>query len=121
MSRRPTVAFDTLVGVAVYHWRTARGMSQVELAKRLAVGQSWLSRVESGALPLTVSNLTQLGEMIGVSSSRILADAHGCVRHLGKTVRVTHARREPDFLTAARAKVLLADSVDVRSIYQDAR
>ncbi|TNE90373.1 MAG: GTP cyclohydrolase I FolE2 [Deltaproteobacteria bacterium] len=45
--------------------RLARNISQSEMADRLAIGNSYLSRVESGAKPLSVDTLERAAEVLG--------------------------------------------------------
>ena len=66
MSRRHSRKIDSelntkiAVGQAVYDRRTARGLSQSELARRAGTTQTVISRIEGGAVTPTLALLRKL-------------------------------------------------------------
>ena len=57
------------------------GLSQVEIAERLGVTQSWVSRLLSGEVELRVSVYMDLAHAIGVDPVEGLLYAQGRTRH----------------------------------------
>ncbi len=64
-----------LVGRAVRQLRNEQDISQEELASRSRVHRTYVWKVESGRVNLTVDNLQQLAEGLGLPMSRILVRA----------------------------------------------
>lgn len=65
-------AFNRLLGLAVRKAREAKGLEQRELAARLGVSQSALSRLETGRSGLTVWQLFQIATFLDIAAERIL-------------------------------------------------
>jgi transcriptional regulator with XRE-family HTH domain len=57
----------------VYDKRTARQWTQAELAKRLRVHKTLVSRIEQGRSNITIGTLEQLAKALGVSVIDLLA------------------------------------------------
>ena len=53
--------------------RVARGMSQVELAKRIGVGQSAVSMWETGNAMPRAGKLKEIAEVLGCSVGELIA------------------------------------------------
>ena len=53
--------------------RSAAGLKQVELAKRMKVYQSFIARLESGQRRVDVVELVKLGEVLGFDPTEIVA------------------------------------------------
>lgn len=63
------------VGQRIRALRDARGITQVELAKTLAIDQSNVSAIERGVRGLTVHQTLKLARALGVSTDEILSGA----------------------------------------------
>jgi transcriptional regulator with XRE-family HTH domain len=77
-----TVKYSTVVGLALAHARTRAGLSQLELSERMDVPQSSLSRLESGAILMTVDQLRRAARCLDVSADRIVRAAEKLVEQL---------------------------------------
>jgi transcriptional regulator with XRE-family HTH domain len=65
-----TVASDItarVVGQEVRRARTAAGMTQAEVADRLATSPTYVTNVEAGRLNLTLGQLTRIAAALGAS------------------------------------------------------
>ena len=51
---------------AIYSFRKKKGLSQIELAKRMSVKQQVISRVESGEANMTIDTLFRFLEALGI-------------------------------------------------------
>lgn len=60
------------IGERIKVLRQERGMTQVELARRLEITQSNLSAIERGARGVTVNQVVRLAKALGVSTDEIL-------------------------------------------------
>lgn len=113
--------FSAILGQVIAQHRTVQNISQAGLARRLGVAQSVMSRVESGALPITTDMLCRIGDAVGVPSSELLRGAEAGARLLGRRgVRVLYepqreVRRSPDaagmLLGAAAVAAIIALAV----------
>ncbi len=55
--------------------RTAKGITQTELAAIMRVGQSTISHWESGAYSPTLQHLRRLAEVLNCTADELLGDA----------------------------------------------
>lgn len=69
--------------------RTASGMTQKELARRLKEEQSWISKVERGVRRLDLVELTLWCRALGVPLSNFVAEYE---RRLGSTLDLNDAK-----------------------------
>lgn len=56
---------------AIRRVRVARGISQVELARRLCCSQQYVSQIERGAVPMTPACVATVAGALGVPDARI--------------------------------------------------
>lgn len=85
--------YAAVVGQVLARARSAKGIPQAALAAELGVAQSVVSRVETGALPLTVDTLARWAAMLQMAPADVLASADAAVRALeGQGVRVLYQR-----------------------------
>lgn len=56
----------------IRNWRLSRGLSQVELAKRIGVSKSEMSRLEGGGRSFTVSYVNKIAEALDIDPRQIL-------------------------------------------------
>jgi ribosome-binding protein aMBF1 (putative translation factor) len=66
----------------IYRLRTAKGMTQTELARRMGTTQSAIARVEGGGSIPTLDLLDRVGRALGVE---IVLTVSGEVLHFGTT------------------------------------
>ena len=66
---------SALVGEIIAQARKAAGLNQTELAARVGRRQSWLSFIETGEQPCSVSSLVALARAIGIHPAIL------CVRY----------------------------------------
>jgi len=52
--------------------RTRKGVTQIEIAKKLAVNRSFVSNIENGKTNPTLSTITNLASALGVSVNELL-------------------------------------------------
>jgi ribosome-binding protein aMBF1 (putative translation factor) len=64
--RRADLAVQLRAGIAIRDAREAAGITQTELAMRIGVAQSALSRIEAGRTNLTLGMLRRIAEALGV-------------------------------------------------------
>jgi transcriptional regulator with XRE-family HTH domain len=66
------------LGRAVQAIRAETGLSQVQLAERTGLVQSWISHIEHGRRNPTWSNLVRLADGLGVGVAELAARAEAC-------------------------------------------
>ena len=59
----------TFAGNRLRRLREERGISQIELARQLAISPSYLNQIEHDTRPLTVPVLIRITEMFGVDTT----------------------------------------------------
>jgi transcriptional regulator with XRE-family HTH domain len=69
-----------ILGVVLTRVREAAGVKQAELAARLGVPPSYLSKIENGTRRLDVIELVQVAEAIGVDPSEIVRQVTEALR-----------------------------------------
>jgi len=52
--------------------RTGKGVTQIEIAKKLAVNRSFVSNIENGKTNPTLSTITNLANVLGVPVNELL-------------------------------------------------
>lgn len=103
-----TTTYDTLVGAALVQARDERGLTQSGLAAKLGFKQSRLSRVESGSLPLTVTQLSVIsGHLCRRESGLLALVEHMLVRLKKMRIKVLWQRRDASSLTAKQVNAML--------------
>ena len=55
----------------IKHWRMVRGMSQHELAEKVALSQSTISRLETGEIRLTLDMMEKCAVALDIELSQI--------------------------------------------------
>jgi transcriptional regulator with XRE-family HTH domain len=89
--------YAAVVGQILARMRADRRMSQMAVATSLGVVQSVVSRVESGALPLTVDLLARWAALLQVRPGQVLDSAEAAVAALERQgVRVVLRRQKDD-------------------------
>lgn len=71
----PGTTYTAIVGQVLARKRADRGLEQAVLAKSLGVGQSTWSRVENGAVALTVEQLRAVAAPLAISPDEVLREA----------------------------------------------
>jgi transcriptional regulator with XRE-family HTH domain len=66
------------LGRAVQAIRAEAGVSQVQLAEKTGLVQSWISHIEHGRRNPTWSNIVRLAEGLGVGVAELAARAEAC-------------------------------------------
>lgn len=66
------------LGRAVQAIRGEAGLSQVQLAEKTGLVQSWISHIEHGRRNPTWSNIVRLAAGLGVSVAELAARAEAC-------------------------------------------
>jgi len=109
MSKVLVTSYDTLVGAAVSCAREERRISQNAFAKKVGFAQSHLSRIEAGALSITVVHLARIAECLDWQESALLEMVEQTQRYL-KTlgVNVFRQKRDASMLTARQVNAMLA-------------
>lgn len=87
--------FAVALGYVIYRVRWRAGLSQRELAVRLHINRSAVSRWESGVRFPTVSHLALLGELTGRPASSILLEAEDLLR-LARHAGAIHDGLDPN-------------------------
>lgn len=65
--RRAQLRAALYAGIAIHDAREEAGLSQTELAARIGIAQSALSRIEAGRANLTLGTLQRVTDALGVS------------------------------------------------------
>lgn len=108
MSDRATT-FSVVLGQVICQLRTVRGIPQAGLGNLLGLGQSVVSRIESGVIPLTVDNTARIARILDLRPSELLARVEAGVAVLEKQgVRVLYGRPPFDTLDATAVGALIA-------------
>jgi transcriptional regulator with XRE-family HTH domain len=68
------IAYQTVVGIVLASHRKAANIGQRGLAARMEMCQSTLSKLERGAMPMTVECLAKYSGLLGTTPSQILTD-----------------------------------------------
>jgi transcriptional regulator with XRE-family HTH domain len=74
----------------IKHWRVVRGMSQHELAEKVELSQSTISRLETGEIRLTLDMMEKCAVALNVSLSQIYSNDTN-VEAEGTFAESTHA------------------------------
>ena len=74
--------YGAVVGQILARLRTEQGRSQAEIAQHLGVAQSLISRVETGALPLTIATLGRWSAFLGTKPAAVLVQAEESIEGL---------------------------------------
>ncbi len=69
---KPVVTYPTLVGRILAQQREGRDIKQGDLAERLGLSQSAYSRLESGESVMNLSQLRNVGALLGLQPAQIL-------------------------------------------------
>lgn len=69
--KRPRAA-SYAVGRRILDARSRRGWSQARLARRVSLDQSMIARIETGDRRVTVDDLVELAEALGVTPAALL-------------------------------------------------
>ena len=71
----PDAGFDEVVGANIRRYRTARGMSQADLAEAMDVHQQTIQKIEKGVRPLRYSEAIAIARVLEIPSYMLL-DGH---------------------------------------------
>jgi len=92
-SLRAVSSYPAIVGQVLCELRKAAGLEQAELARAIGVTQSTWSRIETGSSALTIEQLADAAEMLGVERSKILSLADSSADDLtSKGVEIMNRR-----------------------------
>lgn len=107
--RRPKqiVVSHQEIGERIKLLRQDKGMTQVELAKRLEITQSNLSAIERGVRGVTVNQVVRLARGLGASTDDILFDQKGPEAGKRPAKKLMRRLRHVEELTEADQRILL--------------
>jgi transcriptional regulator with XRE-family HTH domain len=74
------------LGRAVQAIRAEAGLSQVQLAEKTGLVQSWISHIEHGRRNPTWSNIVRLAEGLGVGVAELAARAEACAKGMTNSI-----------------------------------
>ncbi|MBN1944778.1 MAG: helix-turn-helix transcriptional regulator [Bradymonadales bacterium] len=99
MSRPPTpsqwTTYSAIVGSVLARYRANLGIGQVELSQNLSISQATWSRIERGAAPITLEQLSEVAHYLGVHPHQVVQEADIIVEQLRRRgVEVYHRRPE---------------------------
>lgn len=75
------------IGVRVAELRSARGLTQEQLAEKVRLSVRYVQRIEAGRQNLTVATLARLGNLLGVRATALLKPARLRARRPGRPPR----------------------------------
>lgn len=114
---QPAVSYPEIVGSVVKQLRTLCQLDQARLASAVGVAQPTWSRVENGAIPISVEQLGIIAPVLGIQPSEILRRADlAAAQFAEQGIQVTPRRSNPSgidddgraFLKGAAVVALLA-------------
>lgn len=89
------VPYSVIVGRVLQHRRMQLGLQQSDLASALRITQSAYSRLESGDIVLSLTQLRIAAAVLRTSGAEILASADGYAFYLqGQGVQITDERKD---------------------------
>lgn len=62
-----TVSYQMEIGSLVAQWRKCRGLTQMELAQKIGIHQSYLCHIEMGQIDIRMSTFQRLLESLGLT------------------------------------------------------
>ena len=85
-SDRPEQAFLQALGSELRSWRTRRGLTRAELARRASISASTLGRIEraDGASAATIADVWRLADELGLAFSDVVRRAEEAVELASK-------------------------------------
>jgi transcriptional regulator with XRE-family HTH domain len=106
---RGIVPYAAIVGKLLQQKRDARGILQATVAEALGLSQSAYSRLEKGESAMSITQLRQIGQVIGVHPDAVLAQAEQHAAALKrKGVEVTEERSDNTAALLIGIGILLA-------------
>ena len=92
---KPETTYQAVVGGILFKLRKKQQIDQRLLAKAIGVTQSTWSRIERGESTLSIGQLANAAEYLGVNASSVLLEVENVVKELrerGVTIKVTSAQ-----------------------------
>jgi transcriptional regulator with XRE-family HTH domain len=90
-----TTTYREIVGQVIVALREDEGLTQGDLAAKLGITQSVLSRMERGASTLSIDQVRLVADALGVGPDRIVGDAERVAADLRRRgIRVETSRPE---------------------------
>lgn len=96
-------------GARIHTLRTHRGLTQVEMARKLGISTSYLNQLENDQRPLTVTVLLQLTRVFGVEASFFSPDAQQ--RTLGELAELLPSIADDELANFANRFPSIAEAV----------
>ena len=92
---KPVATYAGVLGAVLARQRSARGMTQAQLAEAVGLSQSAWSRVENGSSAATADQLALAAGVLGVSPGKLVSDADQAAASLSRRgVRVVPSRTD---------------------------
>lgn len=87
-------AYNIITGKLVAHLRKQRNMSQRDLAEKLQVAQSTLSRIERGEIPPDIWQFRALAATFGMSEAQLLQRVDAAIEQARKAAQANTQRSD---------------------------
>ena len=107
VAKRPPVEETTAIGRRLVEIRKARGITQIEMAKKLGATQSFVSKYERGDVRLTGGLIIKLAGVLGVSTDELLGVKESTVVKPPKDRRLLKRLQRFDCLSKRDREALL--------------
>ena len=78
---QPTTTYAALTGAVLAHFRRIAGRQQIELAGHVGVNQSAWSKMERGAVTLSLEYLALIAPMLGTTPGEFMGAVDRVVKH----------------------------------------
>lgn len=110
---QPTASYAAIVGATIIAFRERRGLQQGSLAQAIGVSQSTVSRIERGAISISIEQLAAIAGELRTTPGELLVTADRSVEQARQRgMRVVYGRRttaltEGEVVVGAAAVLLL--------------
>ena len=95
---RPATTYPAIVGAVLLNLRERHGLQQSEVAEALGLSPSTWSRVERGALAVSLEQLAAAAEYFETSPGQVLQEADSAVTRLRKQGVHVEPGRPPELI-----------------------
>ena len=104
---QPATSYPVILGRVIEHFRSEAGFNQFRLSEAAGISQATISRIESGSVDATLSQLRKIASALRFTPEKLLKETEKAVRKVESKGILVKDRREDETEAIGAGTILI--------------